>query len=116
MPQTLYDRLAALYPDSSKQTLKRMVEAGRVSVNGKPARKLSLPLSDADTVSVGNRPKREPADPAATVEVIYEDEDLLVVNKPPGLLTSTVPGEKRPTLLAMVRDYMAMNDPRAARA
>jgi 23S rRNA pseudouridine1911/1915/1917 synthase len=46
-------------------------------------------------------------------KVVYEDRDLLVVSKPPGLLTSTVPREKRPTLLALVRQYVAEHDRRA---
>jgi len=45
--------------------------------------------------------------------VVYEDRDLLVAGKPAGLLTSTVPREKRPTLLAMVREYVAQREPRA---
>ena len=40
------------------------------------------------------------------LRVVYEDDDLLVVDKPPGLLTSTVPRERRPTLLAMVRRHV----------
>lgn len=45
--------------------------------------------------------------------IVYEDEDLLVVNKQAGLLTSTVPRERRPTLLAQVREYVAAREPRA---
>jgi len=45
--------------------------------------------------------------------LIYEDDDLLVVNKPAGVLTSTVPRERRPTLLAQVRHYLATRQPRA---
>jgi 23S rRNA pseudouridine1911/1915/1917 synthase len=42
----------------------------------------------------------------ASLRIIYEDENLLVVNKPAGLLTSTNEREKRPTLLAMVREHV----------
>src|SRR5438105_196125 len=47
------------------------------------------------------------------LRIIYEDADVLIVDKPAGLLTSTVPRERRPTLLKMVREYVAANDPRA---
>lgn len=47
------------------------------------------------------------------LKIIFEDHDLLVVNKPPGLLTSTNPRERRPTLLAMVREYVGEREPRA---
>jgi 23S rRNA pseudouridine1911/1915/1917 synthase len=46
-------------------------------------------------------------------EIVFEDRDLLVVNKPAGLLTSTVPRERRPTLLAAVRQYVQTREPRA---
>ena len=45
--------------------------------------------------------------------IVYEDQDILVIDKPAGLLTSTVPREKRPTLLAQVREYVHRQDPRA---
>jgi len=45
--------------------------------------------------------------------IIFEDRDLLVVEKAAGLLTSTVPREKRPTLLAAVREYVEHKNPTA---
>ena len=61
---------------------------------------------DATDESGSESPRRaatasEPND--ERLEIIYEDPDVLVVNKPAGLLTSTVEREKRATLLAMVR-------------
>jgi RluA family pseudouridine synthase len=47
------------------------------------------------------------------LQVVYEDADVLVVNKPAGLLTSTVPHERRPTLLKLVREYLLQHEPRA---
>ncbi|HEY1686716.1 MAG TPA: RluA family pseudouridine synthase [Tepidisphaeraceae bacterium] len=46
------------------------------------------------------------------LNIVYEDANLLVVNKPPGLLTSTNERERRPTLLAMVRDYISQQNRR----
>ncbi len=48
----------------------------------------------------------------ARLNIVYEDADILVINKPAGLLTSTVPRERRPTLLAMVREYLQSTDRR----
>ena len=108
MPQTLLDWLAARFPSAKKQTLKRMLEAGRVRVNGKPARKLAQALEATDRVTADERPPsvRHPPRRSGGLEVVYEDADLLVVNKPAGLLTSTVEHERRPTLLARVREHV----------
>jgi 23S rRNA pseudouridine1911/1915/1917 synthase len=112
---TVSDWLAKRYPTAKKQTLRRMLQAGRVTVNGRPAARLTDPVVDADAVRVDERP-REPAAPAADLRplaLVHEDADVLVVDKPPGLLTSTVPRERRPTALAIVRRYVAATDPQA---
>src|SRR5687767_10897375 len=109
MAQTLLEWLAARFPSAKKQTLKRMVEAGRVRVNGKPARKLAQRLETTDRVTADEGPPSPPPRPAGQpggLNIVYEDADLLVVNKPPGLLTSTSERERRPTLLARVREHV----------
>ena len=115
---TVLDWLVQRFPTAKRQTLKRMVEAGRVRVNGRPVARLKQSIGDADRVEVDEsaRPPAKSAVAAAgpsDVHVVYEDADLLVVHKPPGLLTSTVPREPRPTLLAKVRQYVAAIDPQA---
>lgn len=47
------------------------------------------------------------------IPIVFEDRDILVIDKPAGVLTSSGPREKRPTALAGVREYVAANDPRA---
>ncbi|HLL89385.1 MAG TPA: RluA family pseudouridine synthase [Tepidisphaeraceae bacterium] len=115
---TLLDRLAARYPTAARTTLRRMVAEGRVRVDGRPARRASDRVDAAEVVTVDERSAaaRAPAaKPLAArvrpLEVVDEDEDLLVVHKPAGLLTSTVPGERRRTALALVKAAYA-DDPR----
>ena len=113
--KTLLDWLAAHYPTARRTTLRRMVQSGRVMINGQRARAASIIITDQDRVAVADQApmQRKPKFPANDLNVIYEDYDLLVVNKPPGLLTATVPREPRPTLLAMVWDYVRAREPRA---
>jgi 23S rRNA pseudouridine1911/1915/1917 synthase len=126
MTQTLLDVLLKRYPTAKRETLRRMIAAGRVTVNGARPRTLKAALGPDDRVEVSDRPaapakggRRAGAGAARGAraglpfDVVYEDEDLLVVDKPAGLLTSTVPGERRPTLLAAVRAYVESGDPRA---
>jgi 23S rRNA pseudouridine1911/1915/1917 synthase len=118
MQRTLLDHLITLFPTAKRTTLREMIAAGRVSVNGTPARTLKQPIEEKDQVKVVDRhpavnqsDRKKPA--RLKFPIIYEDADLLVIDKPAGLLTSTVPGEKRPTALAMIRDYISASDPRA---
>jgi len=113
---TLLDWLARKYPLAKRQTLKRMVEARRVRINGRPALTLKQSLGPKDQIEVSDLKSdalSSAKDRGPTIRVIYEDGDLIVVDKPPGLLTSTVPRERRPTLLAAVRAHVAAAEPRA---
>lgn len=113
---TLLDWLLRKFPEAKRQTLKRMVEAGRVQINSRPAVRLKQPLSPDDIIEVIERSPQEKSanqDPASKLRILYEDADVMVVDKPPGLLTSTVARERRPTLLATVRAYVVNREPRA---
>jgi 23S rRNA pseudouridine1911/1915/1917 synthase len=95
-----------------------MLKNGRVRVNGRVAHKMKDAIRSSDKIEVaGKSSQSEPKIPTARLlhplKAIFEDEHLLVVDKPAGLLTSTVPGEKRPTALAFVREYLTETDPQA---
>jgi 23S rRNA pseudouridine1911/1915/1917 synthase len=114
--ETVSDHLARLYPAAKRQTLKRMVEGRRVSVSGRVASRLGDVVKPGETVTVEDRPNRPAAAARPDVHplsIVHEDADVLVVDKPPGLLTSTVPRERRATALAIVRAYVKAADPRA---
>jgi 23S rRNA pseudouridine1911/1915/1917 synthase len=110
MPQTLLDILVQRYPLAKRTTLRRMLQERRIDVNGRLAKSMKQPIGESDKVVVRDaRPVREEVEeegPDAPLDIVFEDEDVLVVNKPAGLLTSTVPGERRPTLLAQVRQHI----------
>ncbi len=115
-PPTVQTRLRALFASSKNQTLKQMVADGRVTVNGQRVKKLSQPVAAGDAVRVEDRarPRLAVLKPSlAPLVLVHEDQDVLVVNKPPGLLTSTGPREKRPTALAIVRQYVSATSPQA---
>ena len=116
-PITLLDHLAKLFSNAKRQTIRRMIADGRVRVNGVRATRATQVVGPNDNVDVSDQAAR-PASRAARshppgLDIVFEDEDLLVINKPAGLLTSTVPKEKRPTALALVRAYVADTSPRS---
>jgi 23S rRNA pseudouridine1911/1915/1917 synthase len=110
----LVDWLVQRYPAAKRQTLKRMLESGRVRVNGRLARRLKQEVGEGDRIEVDESGRRQgERGGVRALPIVFEDGDVLVVNKPPGLLTSTVPREPRPTLLAMVREHVAAKEPTA---
>lgn len=83
MPQTLLDALQSLFPDSSKTTLRQMLRGDRVRVNGMPERDAKREIGGEDRVTIAEKSDR--IDPR--VRILYEDADLIVVNKAERLLT-----------------------------
>jgi 23S rRNA pseudouridine1911/1915/1917 synthase len=117
----LLDYLVEKFPASKRTTLKRMVEARRVIINGRIASRLKEPVTPQDTIELLDKPKspkragrgrgdERAEDDALPFPILHEDEDVLVIVKPPGLLTSTNEREKRPTVAAMLRSYLAATD------
>ena len=78
----------------------RLIAEGRVRVNGKPAAK-SARLSGGETVTVDVPQLRETALPPQDIplDVVYEDDDIIVVNKPTGLVVHPAPGHPDGTLV-----------------
>ena len=78
----------------------RLIAEGRVHVNGKPAAK-SARLSGGETVTVDVPQLRETALPPQDIplDVVYEDDDVIVVNKPTGLVVHPAPGHPDGTLV-----------------
>ena len=78
----------------------RLIAEGRVRVNGKPAAK-SARLSGGETVTVDVAQLRETALPPQDIplDVVYEDDDVIVVNKPTGLVVHPAPGHPDGTLV-----------------
>ena len=116
MRRTLLDWLIERYPTAKRQTFRRMLQARRVTINGQPAHSLKAALNESDIVAVGNMPatrSKGAEAPTLPFDIIFEDDDILVIDKPAGLLTSTVPREKRPTAPALVRGYVAARDARS---
>ena len=92
--------LTARLPGLTRSAAARLIETGQVLVDGKPARK-SARLAGGETVEV-TLPDPEPADALPQdipLDVVYEDNDVIVVNKPSGLVVHPAPGHPDGTLV-----------------
>jgi len=94
------DQLLARRLDFSRARLQKLLKAGLVLVNGQ-ARPPSYKVRAGDAIEV-SVPKPVPSHllpEPLPLEIVYEDRDLLVVNKPPGWVTHPGAGHKTGTLL-----------------
>jgi 23S rRNA pseudouridine1911/1915/1917 synthase len=101
---TLLERLRALYPEASGRSLKQWLEAGRVEINGRPARDGRRALAAGDTVTLAAR--RSAPFPRG-LSLVHEDDAILVVVKPSGLLTIATERERERTAYRLLWDYLA---------
>lgn len=92
--------LSALALNQTRSALQGWIDRGAVLVNGRPAAK-NLRLRTGDQVDLTPPPVRELAAKAENIplEIIYEDEELLVVNKPQGMVVHPAAGNWEGTLV-----------------
>jgi 23S rRNA pseudouridine1911/1915/1917 synthase len=96
------DRAVALLADLARSAVERAVDAGLVLVNGEPVRARSQRLRAGDrlTLPAGPEPPAELApDPGVAVPVVHADADVVVVDKPAGLVVHPGAGHVQGTLI-----------------
>ena len=100
-PERLDKYLAARLPEFTRSRIQSMIKDGLVFVNGLPPRKAGQILEQG----AGIRVDIPPAQPASIVpeaialDIIYEDDDLIVVNKPAGMVVHPSAGHSSGTLV-----------------
>ena len=93
--------LAAAHPAISRSRWKQLIEAGHVLLNGVAVRKSNTALSSGSELRC-DLPEPEPVGLVATdipLAILYEDADLIVLNKPAGLVVHPAPGHAADTLV-----------------
>ena len=92
--------LARVGENMSRSNAQKLIQQGNVLKNGKPAKKNDR-LEPGDQVSV-TIPEPVPTDivpKEMDLEIVYEDEDVLVINKPKGLVVHPAAGHQDDTLV-----------------
>ena len=92
--------LSAQAEDLTRSAAQRLLEEGRVTLGGRPLAK-NYKLTGGETLAV-SLPDPEPIDAAPQdipLDVVYEDADVIVVNKPKGLVVHPAPGHPDGTLV-----------------
>ena len=92
--------LARAVEGLTRSAAQRLLDEGCVLVNGKPGKK-NCKLNTGDEVSV-EIPEPKPVDivpKEIPLEIVYEDEDVLVINKPKGLVVHPAAGHQDDTLV-----------------
>ena len=92
--------LSRALPEISRSAAQKLIAEGNVLLDGKPAKKNDR-LEPGQTVSV-TIPEPRPVDVTPTemqLDIVYEDEDVAVINKPKGLVVHPAAGHQDDTLV-----------------
>ena len=112
-PAQLMDFLIAKMGGMAKSSVKQLLGQRRVKVGNAVQTRHDFPLQPGDVVTVssgrGNSQLTHPK-----LRIVYEDDDLIVVNKQPGLLTvAATPGSSETTAFSILRAYVKKQNARA---
>lgn len=105
---TLLPFLLTQVKGKSRNTVKGLLSRRQVRVNGKTVTQFDHNLRPGQTVSI--LPPAENRLPELPFEILYEDGELIVIDKPAGLLTVATDKEKLRTAYRMVTDYVQARD------
>ena len=101
--------LAAAYPEISRSRWKQLIESGYVFLNGAPVLKANTALASGTEIRCV-LPEPEPVGLVAVdipLAVLHEDADLIVLNKPAGLVVHPAPGHAADTLVNALLHHCA---------
>ena len=97
--EILIEFLKKTFSNLSKNSVKSLLHNEKVFVNGNMTTKYNYELNIGDVVEI-----REKV--AKNIDIIYEDKDIIVINKPSGLLTVATEKEKNKTAYHLVMEYL----------
>ena len=97
--EILIEFLKKMFSNLSKNSVKSLLRNEKVFVNGNMTTKYNYELNIGDVVEI-----REKV--AKNIDIIYEDKDIIVINKPSGLLTVATEKEKNKTAYHLVMEYL----------
>ena len=103
-PTTLLPFLLSNVKGKSRNNVKSLLSRRLVAVDGVPVSRFDAPLAPGQQVSI--LPASAPRADALPFPILYEDEHLIVVNKPAKLLSVATDREKTRTAYHMVTDYV----------
>lgn len=97
--EILIEFLKKMFSNLSKNSVKSLLHNEKIFVNGNMTTKYNHELNVGDVVEI-----REKV--AKNIDIIYEDKDIIVINKPSGLLTVATEKEKNKTAYHLVMEYL----------
>lgn len=102
--QTLIEFLIERYPDSPRTRIKKILQSGDIRIHNKPVTLHSYQLNPGDTVEIITKSGIKVKMGGLPFPVLYEDQHVIVIDKPAGTPTSSVDGSL--SIYDVLTDYL----------
>ena len=103
----LIDELALIFPNSSKNNLRKMLTNNRVEVDGVVINKAKIEVSENSIIIIKDKDKEKILKNFEyKLDIIFEDDSIIVVNKPHKLLSVSTDKLEKDTIHSRVLDYL----------
>ena len=109
-PATLFDFVQAALPEIKRTRLKQMLAHNQIAVGAVPQRQFDFPLNPGDLVRV-NFVREFKVFSNRRLKIVYEDDDIIVVNKGYGLLSMGNDKVSEGTAYSILREYVKWSNP-----
>jgi 23S rRNA pseudouridine1911/1915/1917 synthase len=106
------DRVLALRaPELSRSRLKALILAGQVAIKGAPIRDPAYHVAKGDTITIDvpEAVAAEPEGEAIALDIVHEDDDIIVINKPKGFVVHPAAGHETGTLVNALIAHCGMS-------
>lgn len=103
------------WPLAKKKQVREWLKHGAATVNGRIITQFNHPLKPGDTVAIrGDRYAPPETIITGGIRIIFEDANLLVIDKPANLLSIASEGEREKTAYFLLTDYLRGTNPKAS--
>ena len=109
-PARLMEFVASALPEIKRTRIKQMLAHNQVAVNGTPQRQFDLELQPGDSVKV-NFVREFKVFSHRRMKIVYEDDDIIIINKGYGLLSMGNDKVKEGTAYSILKDYVKWSNP-----
>ncbi len=113
-PAELLSHLFATWTDVKKKQIRTWLKFQAITVNGRPVSQFDHPLQPGDVVAVRSERYAAPRDELGCgIKIYFEDADLMVIDKPEGLLSIASEAEQEDTAYFQLNEHLKLRRERA---
>ncbi len=109
-PDTLMAFLIKAMPDTKRTTIKELLAHDQIAINGTPTRQFDAPVTPEQEIAI-NYTRPWNTFQHRRIQLVYEDEHIIVINKGYGLLSIGTDKIKDGTAYTILRQYVKWHDP-----